>query len=592
MKTMKKVIILIFLFQLVLSLSACSFFKQINCEHVWEEKIETEATCTKDGVMLKTCTLCGKKMHEKIPAGGHLYEESDRTEATCEENGYIESTCKYCGDKKTETIDALGHDIENGVTVNPTCLEDGYKEGICKRCHKVTKEVLPALGHKFGPWVVITPATNASTGLQRRTCERCGATEDEIIPLVDYIDLDILEYGFTIKDTYEAKDEDELAILYSSAILNRLSKIVVDIKFSYSNFNQMFDSVKEKQLVNETYNASATMVGSKLTINFTYPDPPSKSTTSDHRYEQYASFNAYKASQTRTNDFDDFKINSARLSYEVSTSSQLVYVLQRGAKPIPKSGSTAEEIYAKAKTILRQIINDDMTDYEKVRAIHDYLVMNVTYDNALYDKLFEGASDLKDYNGFYLEGVFNDKFAVCEGISEAFLVLANMEGIPAVQVTGYSALNPNGAGHAWNKVCVDGKWYVIDCTSDGTIISDTYEILSYEYFLISESTYENSKNRYHAKDFTNIVCSNDYDPFANFKYDDTHTFTVNSLLELKEVVRLFHNMPDAKKTCQIKFNYLVIGSKSSEINQAYQLNHITTGFSYVENGDIVTIIEG
>lgn len=588
----KKILLSIFLILVVFSLSACGFFKQVNCEHVWEETVETEATCTKDGVMLKTCTLCGKKMHEKIPAGGHVYEETARVNATCEEDGHIEETCKYCGDKKTETIASLGHNIQNGITVNATCTEDGYSEGICSRCNTVVRDTIPALGHSFGPWVVITPATNASTGLQRRTCTRCGATEDEIIPIIDYIDLALLEYGFTIKSTYDAASEDELAILYSSAILNRLPKIVVNINFSYTDFNQMFDSVKNKQHVNETYNASATMVGSSLTINFTYPDPPSKTTTSEHRYIQYASFNEYKVSPTRASNYDDFKINSANLSYEVSTSSQLVYVLERAAKPLPQSGSMAETLYEKAKAILREIITDDMTDYEKVRAIHDYLVMNVTYDNALYDLLYAGASDLKEYNGFYLEGVFNDKFAVCEGISEAFLVLANIEGIPAVQVTGYSALNPEGAGHAWNKVCVDGKWYVIDCTSDGTIISDTYEMLSYEYFLISESTYENSKNRYYAKDFKNIICSDDYDPYSNFKYDDIHTFTVNSFLELKALVKAFHNMDASKKTCQIKFNYTVSGTKSAEINQAYQLNLISTSFSYVENGDIVTIIEG
>ncbi|MBO7078893.1 MAG: transglutaminase domain-containing protein [Bacilli bacterium] len=588
----KKILLIIFLTLVVFSLSACGFFKQVSCEHVWEETVETAATCTKDGTMLKTCTLCGKKMHEKIPAGGHLYEETERVDAKCTTSGHVEMTCKYCGDKKTETLDPLGHNIQNGITVNPTCTEDGYTEGVCARCREVTRTTIPATGHSFGPWVIITPATNASTGLQRRTCKNCDATEEEIIPIIDYIDLDLLEYGLAVQTNYDASSEDELAMIYSTAILNRLPKVVVDVKFSYSNFNEMFDSVKEKQTVNTTYNASATMVGSTLTINFTYPNLPSKTTTSEHRYEQYASLNAYKATPKRANNYDDFKINSASLIYEVSTSSQLVYVLERAAKPVPKSGSTAETLYNKAKAILREIINDDMNDYEKVRAIHDYLVMNVTYDDALYDLLYEGATDLKEYNGFYLEGVFNDKIAVCEGISAAFVVLANIEGIPAVQVTGYSALNPNGAGHAWNKVCVGEKWYIIDCTSDGTIISNTYEILSYEYFLISENTYENSTNKYHANNFKNIICTDDYDPYTNFKYDNTHTFTVNSSLELKEVVQALHNMTDAKKTCQIKFNYPVIGSKSSEINKAYQLNHIETSFSYVENGDIVTIIEG
>ena len=196
-------------------------------------------------------------------------------------------------------------------------------------------------------------------------------------------------------------------------------------------------------------------------------------------------FENIKENQVIITCTDSFKINNASSSFSVSETEQLVYVLQRRAKPICKSGSNAEKMYDEIKKVLREIISDEMNDYEKTKAIHDWLVMNVIYDQELAD-LFSVESDLKKYNGFYLEGVFLDHSAVCEGIAKAFAAMANIEGIPCVVVTGKSAINPNGPGHAWNKIYVDGNWYVIDATSDGTIVGEN-EVLSYEHFMISEA---------------------------------------------------------------------------------------------------------
>ena len=587
----KHILLFIFLFICIFSLSACGLLKQVNCEHVWEEEVETEATCISDGVMLKTCTICGKTMHAKIPASGHAYEEIEKVDPTCTEEGHSTKECKYCHTQIIETIPAKGHNIVDGVGKEATCEDDGYTAGVCLVCEQITKQIIPALGHDYTEWEIITSPSSSSTGLKKRTCNRCGKVEEAIIPMVDYINLDVLEYDFPKKSVYDAESEDEFVLIYSAAILNRNQSISVNINFSYDDFNAMFSRVKERQSVQATYSASASMVGHKLTITFTYPDLPSLSTTSDSRYTQLSSLNAYNNTRTRSDDFNDFEIEKSGNTYTVSTSSQLVYVLERAYKPTCVSGSSAEAIYNKAKQVLREIINDNMTDVEKVRAIHDYLVMNVTYDNALCDLLYENVSNLKSYNGFYLEGVFNDHYAVCEGISNAFVVLANIEGIPCVQVTGYSALNPSGAGHAWNKIFVDGKWYIIDATSDGTILNDKYELLSYEYFLISEETMMTSKNKYVGNDFNDITCNDTFDPYDAFTYDGSHKFKVKSFNELKSLVKAFNDLGNKAKSAQIVLDYAYVGSASNEVSRAYNANLISSSFSYVENGEVFTIIE-
>ena len=238
MKQQKHIFNLFLIFVLFLSLftlCSCGFLKTVNCEHVWEEEVETEATCTTDGVMLKTCTICGKTMHEKIQAGGHLYEEKEKVDATCTEDGHITKECKVCHDVVTETLPAKGHTIVDGVGKEATCTEDGYKAGVCIDCNEITRQVLPALGHDYTEWEIITEATSSNTGLKKRTCNRCGNEEEEIIPMVDYIDLGVLEYDFSEKPIYDASSEEELTLLYSSAILNRLDKIIINIKYRNNN---------------------------------------------------------------------------------------------------------------------------------------------------------------------------------------------------------------------------------------------------------------------------------------------------------------------------------------------------------------------
>ena len=44
-----------------------------------------------------------------------------------------------------------------------------------------------ALGHEFGDWLVITPATAESDGLQSRTCSRCSEKEEQTIPKITHV---------------------------------------------------------------------------------------------------------------------------------------------------------------------------------------------------------------------------------------------------------------------------------------------------------------------------------------------------------------------------------------------------------------------
>ena len=89
-----------------------------NCEHDFEETSRTEPTCTVDGVIVSTCTLCGETAEESIPALGH--DDSGEwivdVEPTSMLTGLKHKECVVCGETiATEIIPTLAKLIVNDV---------------------------------------------------------------------------------------------------------------------------------------------------------------------------------------------------------------------------------------------------------------------------------------------------------------------------------------------------------------------------------------------------------------------------------------------------------------------------------------------
>ncbi|MDE5617174.1 MAG: hypothetical protein K2I78_05230, partial [Clostridia bacterium] len=196
-------------------------------------------------------------------------------------------------------------------------------------------------------------------------------------------------------------------------------------------------------------------------------------------------------SQGRSLDYDKFPIDFVEETFEVETSNQLFYVASHGYRPLPKAGSAAERIYSSYREILRQICDESMSDLEKTRAIYEWIILNVQYDNAVAypdtnTEIGQIAADKNKtylFDAFYLEGVLRGS-AVCDGISKAYSLMCAIEGIDCVRVTGDDGY---GAGHAWNKVRLSGRWYLSDATwGNANIVNAQTEYLSYQYFLFTD----------------------------------------------------------------------------------------------------------
>lgn len=121
----------------------------------------------------------------------------------------------------------------------------------------------------------------------------------------------------------------------------------------------------------------------------------------------------------------------------------------------------------KAKQVHAAAVSPGMSEYDQVKALHDWLVNHTTYG---------GTNDRR----FTAGGALVDGYAVCDGYAMAFDLLCYLSGIECVRVTGWAR-----ESHAWNKVKVDGSWYNIDVTWDDPVSSRP--MLIYDYFLISDA---------------------------------------------------------------------------------------------------------
>lgn len=222
--------------------------------------------------------------------------------------------------------------------------------------------------------------------------------------------------------------------------------------------------------------------------------------------------------------------------YVVYNSEQLVYAVENGYKPyFATKGSTAEECYEEARRILNDIVSADDDDAAKLLAIHDYIADNVIYDTELLNlSEANNAGSLSGYRGFNLEGVFLDKRAVCDGITKAFMLMARIEGIEVIRVSGAHY----GTGHAWNKVCLDGVWYAVDVTGDDVQVRFTdsdkiIEVIRHDKFMVPDSYL--AENGYVEDDYDFPEATGEYDYYGEAKYG-RYSLTVNNSAELNNIL--------------------------------------------------------
>ncbi|MBQ4049270.1 MAG: hypothetical protein IJD07_01280 [Clostridia bacterium] len=248
----------------------------------------------------------------------------------------------------------------------------------------------------------------------------------------------------------------------------------------------------------------------------------------------------------------EFAIDSRPLSYDkVSTTEELYFVVNEGYQPNIEQGSSAQQIYETVRETLRKIIDEEMTDAQIVHAIFDYIMWKTSYDYAVLEN--SDVAQSVQQPAFYLDGVLTTGFAVCDGIAKTFSLMCNIMGIDCKRIVGTARSGEKIAEHAWNKVKLDGEWYMVDCTwSDflTNVGTTKIEASSHKYFLLSDSDTKYSHFENDSSLYPRTA------PVAYDYYDDVQgVFKVKNNLLLSTQIRAIANYAKQNK----KYGYKVCG---------------------------------
>lgn len=122
-------------------------------------------------------------------------------------------------------------------------------------------------------------------------------------------------------------------------------------------------------------------------------------------------------------------------------------------------GEKSRMVFDAASAALAQVITQDMTDYQRELAVHDYITGHGRYDPEASSNA-PGASPDPDNDNPY--GMLVNGVGICRGYASTFQLLMDMLGIECMTVEG----NSGRREHAWNMVRLDGDWYCVDVTWD------------------------------------------------------------------------------------------------------------------------------
>lgn len=227
--------------------------------------------------------------------------------------------------------------------------------------------------------------------------------------------------------------------------------------------------------------------------------------------------------------------------------------------------------------ILGKIITPGMTDYDKEKAIHDFVVNTLQYDSSTEDMEKIPKTSRSAF------GALETKKAVCEAYAELSQLLLNKAGIPCRMVTGMS---DDGIPHVWNMVMIDGNPYHLDVTWNDPVVSSGEGVLNYHYFNLNDEEMQ----------IDHIWTKEDY-PRCTSKTENyfvKNNLTVDSrdsfLEKLKETV-LSKEEKLMLKCRGFSISDLDISQIMNEINKETGAGLSSYKYSFSEKAGIVTLYE-
>lgn len=110
-------------------------------------------------------------------------------------------------------------------------------------------------------------------------------------------------------------------------------------------------------------------------------------------------------------------------------------------------------------------ITENMSNYDKIKIFHDFIVNTTTYDETLKEESYTAYS------------LITTNKSICGGYTDIISIYLHKLGIQNYKITSEN--------HIWNLINLDGNWYHVDATWDDPVASDGNEYLVHNFFMIN-----------------------------------------------------------------------------------------------------------
>ncbi len=181
---------------------------------------------------------------------------------------------------------------------------------------------------------------------------------------------------------------------------------------------------------------------------------------------------------THINNFVHPFNNFSKISTTVDSGGQITLDIQK-----LYTEKQIEAINFKVTEIINKYVEDDMTLEEKIKIVHDYIVLNTKYDldnspyysNTAYGNLLQG-------------------YGICSGYADSMAIFLTKFEVPNFKISSET--------HVWNALYINNNWYHLDATWDDQIDSNGKENLIHKFFIINSANLKKYASTDHDFDLT------------------------------------------------------------------------------------------
>ncbi len=150
------------------------------------------------------------------------------------------------------------------------------------------------------------------------------------------------------------------------------------------------------------------------------------------------------------------------------------------------SNNDIKLINAKVEEIEKEIWNSSMSNEDKIKEAHNYIINNSKYDKDRSD------NNIVKYKSDTAYGSLLEGYSLCGGYTDAMELFLEDMGIKSYKISSEN--------HVWNAVNLNNAWYHLDLTWDDPITTDGSDILEYNFFLITTSELSELEGEQHNYD--------------------------------------------------------------------------------------------